>query len=72
MGDLITSSTTLELLQMKTNIISAFCIIFGVDIAIKKLRSYEANWSATDITTNPTLQVHSGHWVAKEALALKY
>ena len=82
MNDLITLSATLELLQNKADIISAFCIIFGVDIAIKKLRSYVANWSATYITTNPTLQVHSGDWVAQavqlqisiemETLALKY
>ena len=43
MDDLITPSATLELLQKKADIISAFCIIFGVDIAIKKLRSYVAN-----------------------------
>ena len=56
--------------------------MFGVDVAVKKLRSYVTNWSATDITTNPTLQVHSGDWVAQavqlqistkeEAVALKY
>ena len=82
MDDLVTPSATLELLQKKADIISAFCIIFGVDIAIKKLRSYVANWAATDITINPTLLVHIGDWVAqavqpqistrKEALALKY
>ena len=37
MDDLITPSATLELLQKKVDIISAFCIIFGVDVAIKKL-----------------------------------
>ena len=79
--DLITQSATLELLQQKADIISAFCIIFGLDIALKKLRSYVANWSATDITINRTLQVHSGDCIAQavqlqistkeEVLALK-
>ena len=57
--DLITPSATLELLQKKKELISAFCIIFGVDIAIKKLRSYVDNWSATDTKVDPTLHVHS-------------
>ena len=34
MDDLITPSARLESLQRKADIISAFCIIFGVDIAI--------------------------------------
>ena len=59
MNDLITPSLRIELLKKKADIISAFYIIIGVDIAIKKLRPYVANWFATDITINPTLQVHS-------------
>ena len=38
MDDLIVPSATLKSLQRKADIISAFCIIFGVDIAIPKLR----------------------------------
>ena len=53
-----------------------------MDTAIKKIGSYVANWTAKDITINPTLLVNSGDWVANtvqrqistrdEALALKY
>ena len=44
MDDLITPSATIELLQKKADTISKFCIICGIDIAKKKLRSYVANW----------------------------
>ena len=37
MDDLITPCATLESLQRKADVISAFCIIFGVNIAILKL-----------------------------------
>ena len=60
MDDLIIPSATLESLQRKADIISVFCIIFGVDIAKQKLRSYMVNWSSVDITTNPTLIVLTG------------
>ena len=63
MDDLITPSATLESLQRKADIISAFCITFGVDIAIQKLRSYVASWSSVNIPTNPTLIVHRGDWL---------
>ena len=42
MGNLITTSATLESLLRKEET-SAFCIIFGADIAIKKLSSYIVN-----------------------------
>ena len=42
MDDLITPSAALESLQRKSGIISALCIMFGVDVAIQKLRSYVA------------------------------
>ena len=43
MVDLITLCATLKSLQRKADLIPAFCIIFGVDIAIMKLRSNVAN-----------------------------
>ena len=82
MDELITPSATLESLQRKADIISAFCIIFKVDIAIQKLRAYVANWSSVDIITNPTLIVHKRDRLPhpmqlqvltqQAALALKY
>ena len=58
-------SATLVARQRKAEITSAFCIIFCVDIAIHKLRSYIANWSSVKIQTNLTLLVHIGDWVAQ-------
>ena len=53
--DSITQSVTIESLQRIADILSAFCIIFEVDIAIQKLRSYVAGWSSTSQsnTTSP-------------------
>ena len=65
MDDQITQSATLESLHKKADIISAFCIIFEVDIAIHKLRSYIVNWSSVSIPSNPTLLVHRGDWLAQ-------
>ena len=63
MDDLITPSATLESLQSKADNISAFCIIFGEQIAIQKLRSNVANWSPVNIPVNPALTVHRGDWI---------
>ena len=54
MDGLIIPSATLEALQKKADTISASIIIFGVDIAIHKLRSYIANWSSVNKPNNPT------------------
>ena len=64
MDVIIILSATLEALQKKADTMSAFCIIFGVDIAVYNLRSYIANWSSVNIPDNPTLLVHRGGWVA--------
>ena len=49
MDDPITPSATLNSLQINADIILAFCIIFGVDIALHRLRSFMANWSSTSL-----------------------
>ena len=43
--DLMSSSRTLDGLQRKADIVSAFCIIFGLQIVPKKLRAFRADWS---------------------------
>ena len=63
-NDLITPSPTLESLQGRTNIISAFCIIFGVDMVLK---SYVTKWSSTLIATNLHYEntPNIGDWMAQ-------
>ena len=58
MDDLITPSATLISLQRKADIVTAFYIILGVDIAIQKLNSYEVNRTSGEVSANPTLLVH--------------
>ena len=65
MDDLTTPSATLEALQKKADTISAFCIIFGVDIAIHKQGSDIAEWSSVEIPRKHTKLVYRGDWVAQ-------
>ena len=60
LAELITPSATLSSLQRKGNIITAFCVTFGVVTAIQKLRSYLANWLSVIIQINSALLVHRG------------
>ena len=60
MDDLSTPSATLESLKRKADIISEFCVILGVDIAIQKLRSYMANCVTVFILINPTILIQWG------------
>ena len=45
--DHLSASGTFEALQKKANIVSAFCIIFGLDIATAKLRTFHLRWGKT-------------------------
>ena len=42
--DLLSTCGTLEGLRQKAEVVSAFCIIFGLDIATSKLRTYHVRW----------------------------
>ena len=42
--DLLSTCGTLESLRLKAEVVSAFCIIFGLDIATSKLRTYHVRW----------------------------
>ena len=41
--DLLSACGTLQALQHKADIVSAFCIIFGLDIATTKLRTFTSS-----------------------------
>ena len=42
--DLLSTCGTLECLRQKAEVVSAFCIIFGLDIATTKLRTFHVRW----------------------------
>ena len=72
--DLLSACGTLHALQRKADIVSAFCIIFGLDIATTKLRTFHLQWGNGNLDLAPsddpaqqsfqdTLLVHTGRWI---------
>jgi hypothetical protein len=67
--DLVSAKSTLAGLQAKADIVSAFAIIFGLDIAVAKLRACKVEWGqekSIEGTIN-TLAVHKIGWREEEA-----
>jgi hypothetical protein len=44
--DLISLTSRLEGLQQKADVVCAFCLVFGLEIAVSKLRAYKVHWTA--------------------------
>jgi hypothetical protein len=67
--DLVSAKSTLAGLQAKADIVSAFAIIFGLDIAVAKLRACKVEWGhETPLEANSnTLAVHKYGWIQAEA-----
>ena len=75
--DLLSACGTFKALQKKANIVSAFCIIFGLDIATAKLRTFHLRWErkprrccrggrdGNASETPDTLLVHTGRCQAQ-------
>ena len=61
--DLISVSARIEGLQAKADIVSAFSIIFGLDIAVAKLRAVQIHWGSEDSAETPThITIHTEQW----------
>lgn len=67
--DLVSVMTTLQGLQNKADVVSAFAIIFGLDIAIAKLRACKVEWGqeCPQKATADNLKVHTYGWLEEEA-----
>eukprot|EP01041_Mallomonas_annulata_P009126 gene9126-biopygen4364 len=59
--DLLSSAATLENLQLNADVISAFALIFGLDITSNKLRLHCHLWSGKTPLTQPELITLHGH-----------
>jgi hypothetical protein len=66
--DLVSVMTTLSGLQRNADLVSAFAIIFGLDIAIAKLRACKVEWGQENPqpASNDSLQVHSFGWLEED------
>ena len=60
--DLLSSSGKLEGLQTKADMVSAFSIIFGLEIAVHKLRVAKLLWRKEGIDRDEHLILHQGNW----------
>jgi hypothetical protein len=61
--DLLSYACSLPGLQAKADLVSAFCIIFGIDIAVTKLRAFLLDFSCTN--PNPeslNIVIHKFDW----------
>jgi hypothetical protein len=65
--DLIASSATIEDLQLKADVISAFAIIFQLEIAIKKLRIGRAQFGVIK-RKKESLIIYKSGWIAHEVV----
>ena len=62
--DLISVSAHAQGLQEKADIVSAFSIIFGLDIAVHKLRAVQVHWGNENLLADAqnTITVHDDRW----------
>ena len=62
--DLISVSSRIEGIQDKADIVSAFSIIFGLDIATQKLRAVQIHWGSEDPMADQhvNIAVHTDNW----------
>ena len=62
--DLLSIESTMEALQAKADIISAWCLLTGIEISVKKLRTFGVHWGIWR-KDNPLL-VHTKGWTPME------
>ncbi len=61
--DVLSIESTMEALQAKAHLISAWCILTGIEISHTKLRNFGVHWGVHKI--DPPLLVHSKRWVRR-------
>ena len=64
--DLQSASRSLEGLQQKADIVSAFCIIFGLQLMPKKLRAFRMDWTSLQRPEEEKLLVHLSGWIPND------
>ena len=71
--DLLSISATTVGLQAKADIVSAFCIIFGMDIAASKLRAVQIHWGQEDrhCDASSSLLIRNHSWPNTTSVPLR-
>ena len=60
--DLLSISATASNLQSKADIVSAFAIAFGLDLALHKFRSSAKSWGTEHVVQAEGILIHTGAW----------
>ena len=69
--DLLASATGSRGLQQLADVVSTFCIIFGFDIKVAKLRAFLLQWGyEQDMEINPHVTLHTRNWNNEVAVPL--
>ena len=62
--DLVSATSTISGLQLKADIVSAYAIIFGLDIATSKLRTFLHHPSGKKPNSSPQrITIHTSGWI---------
>ena len=69
--DLLAAATGSSGLQKLADVVSAFCVVFGFDIKVAKLRAFLLQWGyEQELETEPTVELHIRHWERVETVKL--
>ena len=70
--DLIALASTGAGMQLISDVVSAFTIVFGFDIRVDKLRTLFLQWGTVEkYVHEPTLTVRTGHWANVSEVKMK-
>ncbi len=61
--DVLSIESTMAALQAKAHLISAWCILTGIEISYTKLRTFGVHWGVHKV--DPPLLVHSSGWIRR-------
>ncbi len=64
--DVLSIESTMAALQAKAHLISAWCILTGIEISYTKLRTFGVHWGVQK--SDPPLLVHSAGWIRRNIL----
>jgi hypothetical protein len=69
--DLFTKKARMAALQQQADVISAFCIVFGIRLSLAKFRSFVLTWGNERRLEDCTLQIHEAGWVPRSVEVLR-
>ena len=64
--NLVSFAGTHEALQAKANLVSAFCLIFGLEVAAHKLRCFHLTWGNPNRPAPTHILIHLVGWTPRE------